>query len=71
VRDRIPPDPKNLQALDAQWRSSVEPSRTRHRGQIDEDMLQADHHLDARRIIRLPPLLQDSQAPTPRIISPE
>jgi hypothetical protein len=49
----------------------VEPSETRHRGQMDEYMLQADHQLEAKRILCLPPCSQDSHAPTPPVISLE
>jgi hypothetical protein len=36
-------------------------------GQINEAMHQVGHHIDVRRILGPPPLLQDQQAPTPPV----
>jgi hypothetical protein len=47
----------------------VEPSGTRHLGQINEDRLQADHRLDARRILGPPPVVPKRMAGQDRLYS--
>jgi hypothetical protein len=58
----------NIQALGARWRSPAEPSGTRHLAQINEDRLQADHHLDARRILGPPPVVPKRTAGQDRLL---